>query len=270
MSKPTRDIMMSKLEAVYMNSFTGGKSIISSTVKGKNRLLYGKKDPKKNLINWKERDFVMYFASRYRARNEVQYNTVFAVEVPVITSLKKYFESLGLDYRVTIKHMIDWGFDNYDMIQERQKYFTLTSVKTFANEFLQSQIFDSDTKQEEVEYDFVGALDKLFDSKKLLNALRRYGIPIVASYLYYIKDIKVGTIKKNILSLNLSKDDWSKIAKSSIVRSPYRTAMALQDWRDVFSDKVNRFSNEKWWREVDYKGRGLKSYKKLCHLKDQT
>lgn len=261
MLKPTREETVDKLKQIYQQNkgFAGGMSLIKAIApKEANGPALINPDYK-SLIQWKPKDYLNYFAILYKEQFNLDYKISFGSDQSIINQIGKFFKSIGMDYRFHTKSFIDWCFGNKDLVLRRCDYFTLLTIKEFINEYIQTVIIEVKQAPPEMEFDFVGDLNNLFDQKKMLLALRRYGIPITASYLHYQKNFTEKQIKDNILALQLETEDYIRIAKSSIIRSPYLCDMILCDWRDIFSN-YRQFENENWWRDIDYAGHPHKSY----------
>ena len=148
-----------------------------------------------------------------------------------------------------------------NQILRKKDFLTPLTVKSFVNEYLQHKVLDLGHKEDtQIKYDFVLELDELYNNGQMASALQRYGIPIVASYLHFIKDHSLEKIITGIKSIK----NLSKVMRSSIIRSPYIQDMKLLNWRDIIKDQTKDLCNENWWRDVDYAGVPLESYRKLC------
>jgi hypothetical protein len=53
------------------------------------------------------------------------------------------------------------------------------------------------------------------------------------------------------------------IVQKSISRSPYIAGFELTDWRTLFSEIIERFKEETWWRDQDYPGNPRFKYDKF-------
>jgi hypothetical protein len=264
MLKPTHNNMVSKFKDIYINAFSGGTPVKAPVSKQGNKKSITESDPsEKVLINWSPKDFVNYFAVLYKTNFDIGYNISYGSDLKIINQIAKYFKSIGLDYRFNLKNLIDWSFNNKDMIIERSEFLTLITIRSFLNEYIQSVILEIKQQESTESYDFIGELDEFYKDGKMFTALKRYGIPIVATYLHFIKKHPHKTILANMQSMKSEQDDWMRIAKTSIVRSPYLEDMLCLDWRKLFENKVQEFYNENWWRDVDYIGYPHISYKDL-------
>lgn len=266
MLKPPLEPMVKNITTIYKNNITPGISLIKPTVK-KNKIADNIYDPSdKSLINWSTKDYMYYFATQYFTAFNVKYQLSFESDGRVITQMQSFFKSFNIDHRFHTKKIIDWGFDNYDIIIKQNKFLTLPILKKYLNEYIQLNILElksDDNKKTLQIFDFVGDLNQLYSEQKMLLALRKYGIPIVASYLENHKKHSRDFIIKNILKLEWSDEDLEKIAKASIIRSPYHKDMSLLDWRSLFKTKFSKISNSSWWRDVDYNGEYDVSYEEL-------
>lgn len=266
MLTPSREEIVAKLKGIYMESLTGGKSLISSTKNNPTSATttYKKTNFPDNVQDWMPKDYVFYFAHKYMDAYGVDYKITFQSDMRILKQYVVYFKSIGVDYRRHIKEFIDWCFKNRQEITKRFQTFTFLTTQKVINEYVQLNILDINAKKESEEsYDFAEDLEELYQSKKMLVALKKYGIPIVATFLVNHKGNSEATIVKNIKSLSLPEEDLIRIARASIIRSPYLEDMELLNWRKVFEKTFKFCREEKWWREVDYSGTPHVSYKEL-------
>lgn len=264
MLKIGKEDMISKLESVYQGSFSGGTSLVKAQATTKKKI--EAVDPRdKSIISWTPKDFLFYFAAVYNDTFDTQYNLSFESDMKDINIIAKYFKSLGLDFRFHTKKFVDWAFENRSEIIKKYKFITLQTIKRFLNEYVQNNILELGVAEDlsTESYDFISELNDLYDGSKMLSALKKFGIPIVATFLEHHKNHRVDKIIDNIHSISLSEEDLFRIAKASILRSPYLPDMSLLDWRKVFEKILKHCQNEAWWRSVDYNGAVNKSYRSI-------
>ena len=262
MLKPSREDTIEKLITVYKNSFSTGSTLIKPA---KERKTPSINDPSnKILFSWKTRDYTSYFTVKYKEIFELEYKLSYESDAKIINQILLFLQSLGTDYKQHCKKFIDWCFENRDLIIKRSQYFTLLTCKNFINEYIQFAMMDikNETNQKTtIEYDFLSDLDKLYNEKKMLMSLKRYGIVIIATYLFYQKKLTLDQIIENINKLNLEESDYEKISRTTIIRSPYLDEMILKNWRELF--EKFKFWDLPWWRTNDYYGNIHHNYKDL-------
>lgn len=245
--------------------FTGGQSLIKSGAK--KRTLIEPVDPTgKAMINWTAKDYVFYFASMYKSILGSQYNVILESDLKDAKQILTYFQAIGADQRFHTRAFIDWCFENSTKVIQEKGYFTLRSIKYFINEYVQMHIMEIKSEQKSEEYDFVAELNELHDNMRMLAALKMYGIPIVATFLYVHKKYSLDKIESNINMLSLESKDLCNIAKMSIMRSPYPSCMLFLEWRSIFKKKFMQCTDNSWWRDNDYSGTPHVSYEDVCNV----
>jgi len=260
MLKPSREETIKKLITVY-KEFSPGSSLIKPMKESPAIII---KDPSdKEVKYWTNKDYSHYFAFTYKNHLNLEYKLSYESDTKIINQLLMFLKSLGVDHQKHCKNFISWCFDNKEMIMKRSQYMTLNNCKEFINEYLQYAILEIKKEDSHIEYDYLSDLNKLFEEKKMLIALKRYGIVIVSSYLFYSKNFSVEKIIENIKKLNLETEDYEKISRTTILRSPYFDKMIMKDWRQLFNNF--KFEDANWWRTNDYLGNPHKNYKELIN-----
>lgn len=258
MLKPSREETIKKLISTY-RSFTPGDTLVRPP---KEFAVISITDPSDKSVNqWNNKDYANYFAIQYKKSFNLDYKISYESDTKIINQISMFLKSLGINPSTHSKLFIDWCFENKDMIMKRKQYFTLNNCKDFMNEYLQTALINIKQENEQIDFDYLKDLNALFNDKKMLIALKRYGIVIVSTYLQNHKNFSIDKLIDNINKLNLEALDYEKIARTTIMRSPYNDDMAMRNWRDLFEQF--KFNDCNWWRDKDYSGIPHKDYKNL-------
>ena len=258
MLKPSREENIKKLISTY-RSFTPGDTLLRPP---KEFAVVTITDPSdKSIKNWNNKDYANYFAVKYKNSFDIDYKVSYESDTKIVNQILMFLRSLGINYHQHTRNFIDWCFDNKEIVVKRKQFFTLNNCKDFINEYLQHAMVNIKNDDDQIDYDYLSDLNTLFNEKKMLIALKRYGIVIISTYLKNHKDFTTEKLIDNINKLKLDYADYEKIARTTIMRSPYNDDMEMKDWRNLFSQF--KFIDETWWRDKDYTGNPHKNYREL-------
>lgn len=207
---------------------------------------------------WSLRDFARYFSEQC-TQHQVQYVLRYQRDVQAMKQVRSDLSSVGRGTNAELKAFLDWTFVNRQMIVERRGHFTTGSIQAFVSQFLQT-IPDDNMPRPSWGSPLAENMIIEYRENGSLGLLVRFGIPLAAVFLgkvYPEERVALG-IGQRLAKLVEARriDDIWRIARQSIVASPYLSGFPLLDWRERYSE-VWEFSacrSEAWWRNDDYPG----------------
>jgi hypothetical protein len=254
--------MVQKIYTMYVPEKSELSNPFSANKRQKNKLLSQNKNNvmPENIVDWNSRNFVDYFVSQYKSVFNGVYKKTYSSDCSIINEIFDFMSANELDEKEWAKKFIDWCFINNDHILKNSGSFLLMNTKHYLNTFFQQVI--TKNKQSMPIIDIYDELKTKIENGKTKEILAIYGIPIVATYFINQKNIdekniKVGLNKlfSTLISGDFQEQEYlKKIVQRSINRSPYPDFFHLKDWRNDFIDLQNKYKNETWWRDQDYKG----------------
>lgn len=226
--------------------------------------------------NWKPKNFIDYFATKYKQEIGYGYKTTYSSDNIYINKIISFFQSNGMDSKQSTKDFIDWAFDNKSKILKDKKYFILSTITDKINLYFQDEVVPLIEK---------GEVNRKYQDTTIFNEIQKaelegkyteifcnFGIPISVTYLINYREVKYEDL---LITLNKRLEFWQKnniveenvklekTFKSSIMRSPYIKGFFCLDWRQEFDKFVQQYKYESWWRDEDYKGSTPEEYLKL-------
>ena len=220
------------------------------------------------ITDWSARHFVDYFAENYKAVYKGTYKTTYTSDNKIINIICEFMEDNMLAKNEGTKKFIDWCFLNKEIIQKKSGHFLLMELPHFLNRYYQDVILTNSTTSQIEIFSEIEALAENGRSKEIYG---KYGIPVACTYYKNYRDVSHNDLVEGT-KLFLSKlangtSDEKKllndIVQKSISRSPYIPGFELTDWRALFSEVVERFKEETWWRDQDYPGNPRFKYDKF-------
>jgi hypothetical protein len=168
------------------------------------------------------------------------------------------------------KKFLDWCFDNRELIFKDSGNFLITTLRRYINRYVSDIQDENEVAPKDI--DFLNKLrDKAKKTNKFSDMLKIYGIPIMTTYMMqaskrdeeYVTDRIDKIIRTQYESKNIS--DLRRIAKQSLVFSPYPEFFGGLDWRHDYVDIWEDLGimEEDWWRQDDYAGKPAEHYQEL-------
>jgi hypothetical protein len=210
---------------------------------------------------WTNRNFVEYFAEQYKNLFSGIYKITYSSDCSFINQIMSFMEANELDKNEWTKKYLDWCFKNKEMITNKSGQFLLIDLRNFLNTFYQQVIVDKTDKT--IQVDILDDIKKLDSSGRAKEIFSTYGIPIAATYFVHQKNISSADVQSGLMMLlnKYLKGDQEqqvmlmKILQRSISRAPYLPEFEFLNWRDIFSDIVDKYKTEVWFRADDYTGK---------------
>lgn len=223
---------------------------------------------------WSPKDFVHWFAGEMKEKVGIPYSIKYARDVSKLNEIIAEMKRMGLPSKEQLKDFLDWAFEHSTAISKKEGVFSLTSIMRYVNEYIQtasplSKI--SSQKKPKLGYDLLEAMDQEGKNNATLGILKRFGIPLTASYFENKKDLPRESTTQGIAKRldQLLADDKGDVARGiferSISNSPYPDWMPLISWRSVFEEQVrlSKSRSQKWWRQSDFEGLPFEEYDSL-------
>lgn len=213
---------------------------------------------------WSLRHFAQYFA-RQCEEHGLSYVLKYQRDVQAMKQIKADLSSVGRGKNQDLKSFLDWAISHHAMISERRGHFTTGSIQAFVSHFLQT-IPDDTLPRPSWGSPLAENMIIEYRENGSLGLLVRFGIPLTASFLnkvYPLDRIAMGIggrLAKMVEARKL--DDICRVARQSIVASPYLPEFPLLDWRERYSEmwKVSGCRGQAWWRDDDYPGQPYIEY----------
>jgi hypothetical protein len=208
--------------------------------------------------NWNDRSFLTYYAAIYYKIVGKEYIINWASDLAIIKMMRSDFAKYFDNSKVKFKDFLDWTLENKDLILSRNNSFILHDLRDFINTFVSNNNIPIKTFEND-KFFMINITNRINNGMKMIEFLSIYGIPICYTYLSKQKKINNNIIERSI-GIQLSKIDnidiLRKIARQSIIMSPYNENFVGLDWRTLYSDywAAHNFHSEKWWRSEDYTG----------------
>jgi hypothetical protein len=221
-----------------------------------------------DISDWSAKHFVDYFSENYKAVYKGIYKTTYTSDNKIINIICEFMEDNLLVKNEGTKKFIDWCFLNKEIIQKKSGHFLLMELPHFLNRYYQDVILTNSTTSQIEIFSEIEALAANGRSKEIYG---KYGIPVACTYYKNYRDVThndlVEGTKLFLSNLSNGNSDEKKllndIVQKSISRSPYIDGFELTDWRALFSEIVERFKEETWWRDQDYPGNPRFKYDKF-------
>jgi hypothetical protein len=226
---------------------------------------------KKSLSEWTSKDFVDYFANKFQEVIGGNYRRVYRADGVAFQEMIRFFASNGVDQNEWTKKFIDWSFVRRDTIKRKFGYFNPNSILRVINYYYQDEILpliDGNKIERDEKCSLLDELTEAFSTGKDIEVFEQFGIPITATYMIRVRNVDrdrlINAIRQRLIILmQTNRNDAKKVFLKSIIHSPYNTDFELLDWRILYSDIVKTFESETWWRDNDYRGMPLKTYKEI-------
>jgi len=221
-----------------------------------------------DITDWSAKHFVDYFSENYKAVYKGIYKTTYTSDNKIINIICEFMEDNLLVKNEGTKKFIDWCFLNKEIIQKKSGHFLLMELPHFLNRYYQDVILTNSTTSQIEIFSEIEALAANGRSKEIYG---KYGIPVACTYYKNYRDVThndlVEGTKLFLSNLSNGNSDEKKllndIVQKSISRSPYIAGFELTDWRTLFSEIIERFKEETWWRDQDYPGNPRFKYDKF-------
>lgn len=221
-----------------------------------------------NVLEWTTKHFVDYFADNYKEVFKGSYKVTYTSDNKIINIICEFMDDNLLNKNEWTKKFIDWCFLNKEVIMKKSGHFLLMEFPHFLNRFYQDVIMTNTVNSQIEVFTEIDTLAKGGRSKEIYS---KYGIPVACTYYANYRNVPKNDLidgTKIFLSRLSSggadeKKLLSDIIQKSISRSPYLPEFELLDWRALFSEIVDKFKEETWWRDQDYPGNPRFKYDKF-------
>ena len=266
---PKKGELNHPLEAKPREKRQGGQVTFAEIMKKESKI-------PEDVHQWQGRDFVDYFATQYMERTGGNYRKTYRSDCQSVKEANNFLASNGLDQHEWTKKWMDWGFDNREQIMRRESALTLQTLVRQINFFYQDQVLPmvEAGKCDRSYEDGTVLLDEIEEVKKngtSIDIFEHFGIPIAITYFVQQRNFEeakiVAAAKDRFSSLKregaVGRQKLERVFRRSIILSPYPDGFTCRDWRATFSEFIDLFKGEEWWRPEDYKGRALRKYDSL-------
>jgi hypothetical protein len=232
-------------------------------------------DDANDIQAWTTRTFVDYFAKKWHSDTGGNYRKTYSSDQVVFQDIGKYFSSNGLERNEWTKKFVDWCFEKRTEITKRSGHFMPQTIRGYLNHFYQDVVMpmveDNKVERVYVETPILEEIKQADAEGRANEIFIRFGIPVGATYFIKTKGFSEETIlnglTKFINQLNkggaAERDKLSSLFQRSIMRSPYPDWFCFLNWRDLYEPQAQRYHDENWWRDKDYRGTPLPEYLKL-------
>ena len=226
------------------------------------------KELPEEVSDWSARHFVDYFAENYKAVFKGVYKTTYTSDNKIINIISEFMDDNLLNKNEWTKKFIDWCFLNKEIIQKKSGHFLLMELPHFLNRYYQDVIISSSVNTQIEIFSEIEALAVNGRSKEIYG---KYGIPVACTYYKNFRDVPLSDLVDGtrlfLTKLSNGTSDEKKllydIVQKSISRSPYISGFELIDWRILFSEVIEKYKEETWWRDQDYPGNPRFKYDKF-------
>ena len=224
-----------------------------------------------NVEEWSWRDVASWFSAECK-KFFIPFVIKYERDIGIIKDIHSDLSSVGRKTKGDVKDFISWAFENQNQVIDSQHGFTLSSIRSCINMYLQKQLIDIGDDENILGIDLVKEMRLEYIENKTVGILKKYGIPLSVAFLLKMKpDFPLEKIENGIRDRLRELIDGDRlefvqsVAEKSITSSPYPDCFQLLDWRDKFLDCWDKsFStSKKWWNEDDYNGRPYKEYDDL-------
>lgn len=213
---------------------------------------------KKNNNNKKHYKLLQFFLKIYEEQFGIEYTPNMGKDLNIIKKIELALSHLGLED--DINDFLSWMVQNAYGYIEEDRCLTLHQYERFIDAFAQrDKKKDHSGHQIPSDPSFIKRLKQDMAELLIKDLAAKYGIPIATTAIYKAsakKNASVGNIKRVITKLfnNQEMDILLKIARQSIILSPYPKEFLMLDWRKTFDHVWQEISakQQKWWREHDY------------------
>ena len=221
-----------------------------------------------DLGTWSSRNFVDYFAEQYKLYFSSFYKVTYTSDNSIINVIMEFMNENNLDKNEWTKKFIDWCFVNKDLSLKAKGHFLLQNLPNFLNRYYQDVIISSSVNTQIEIFSEIEALAVNGRSKEIYG---KYGIPVACTYYKNFRDVPLSDLVDGtrlfLTKLSNGTSDEKKllydIVQKSISRSPYISGFELIDWRILFSEVIEKYKEETWWRDQDYPGNPRFKYDKF-------
>jgi hypothetical protein len=213
---------------------------------------------------WSLRNFAQHFA-RQCEQHGLPYVLKYQRDVQAMKQIRADLSSVGRGSNDDLKAFLDWTFSHHEMISEKRGHFTTGSIQAYVSHFLQT-IPDETLPRPSWGSPLAENMLIEYRENGSLGLLIKFGIPLAAIFLgkvYPLDRVVLGIGSRLAKMVEARKlDDVCRVARQSIVSSPYLKQFPLLDWRDQYSEmwEVSGCRGQAWWRDEDYPGQPYIEY----------
>jgi hypothetical protein len=225
------------------------------------------------VMEWSTKDFVNWFAAAMEERVGLPYSINYSRDIARLNEISAEMKRMGMSSKQDLKSFLDWSFERSSAISQKEGVFSLSSIMRYLNEYLQEMTLPAGASREKprLGYDLLEAMAKEGKSGATLGILKRFGVPLTATYFERVKGLEREKILAGIssrldqLAAEGKHEEMRDIFQQSVGNSPYPEWMFLTDWRAAFETqvRVSKSRSQRWWRQTDFEGLPFEEYDAL-------